>query len=1338
MKYFCTLIVFVFALCDAFAQTEPCYRTYTTDADFDEGRLLNVNHDSPNNDQLQLTLYPENKLLPFIWVACSNRGTVVRIDVNTGAVLGEYWTSPAGMKRNPSRTTVDHQGNVWVSNRDENGLIIDTECGSVVKIGVVVGGTRVDADGTPNPNGLYLKPPFQYCTAVDRNGDGLIKTSRGLGSILSWSNNTDGVGGITGTVLDADDECILVYQRLPGTTGTRHCSVDPNNNVWVGGYVLRSFHLLQNSDGFLFERFDASVYTGGGYGGLIDQQGILWSTGSYLLRYDPILQSGFNCKVPGSYGIGLDPVTGDIWTSIFSKGELVKVHPDGGVYPGYPVPSGGASPRGVVVTSNRDIWVANSGSDCVSRLDKDGNIRKSISVGDEPTGVAVDLNGDIWVTNRFSDNVMRIDPSKGADGLGEVDMTISLGAHAEPYNYSDMTGMVGMIDTVLWNGTWTIKKQRCVQNSTWGIISWQAAIPSNTALRVYARSSNGGAWNEVTAYNGVALCNTPLEMSGEAIEVRVVLIGDREHRASPVLYDLTIAECPHPQCELAAPHELSPAETDSGFINTMFDAEFYLWNQGRTDLVYSRIELSISNDSGIAPIPGYSLSYPQGSVPPVSNRRYLFPLEFVPNKSERSVGLLVTVYDTTGAVLLTCNALVLIHKTHTISCSVIAPESIVYDVGSGLCTPDTFNIALTLLNRGDTLYRVVECFLDLSLTTHIALASPSQQLFMLSYLQPKTQRQAVWRLATVPPIEFEHTDTVSLSYRTPPDSAWYSCVCYLHYSRYIDTTVHSANCAVSGPDSLTYNPYTYTIEPFEVRYTITNTGNIVLHDCQTSIRLPANMKTTDSITKPSPPIQPGGSFTHQWSITANTSAFERAEQIAIKTMWNGDSVLASCSHNVFIPAAPDMTCSVEDTITLMYNQELQLFIPDPVQVTFAVYNKLDTIQTGIEMVLDLSQAPHIELGQGQSGTITMGSVAARGVLTESCSLRGVRFDNDTIDTVLFMWRSAQHPQWRVCPMIVRLLVMPKSYAAKCEAETVDSLWLNADGTATAPNPFQVNYALINTGNCTLHNVTATILLPSAFYLSTGETSSKTFASIAPGSYESASWMIAAHPDTQYIGMHDISFTFACDELQSVYCGHSVVYEQKQTVELGVSHTLLYFIAKQDGPPPIVQLVTVTAGSPVPFPWTAQGYPAWLEVAPSGSSATETVTVVPNTTSMPLGRYAGIIEVASSAPNSPKSIAVIYDIHNTVGVRGTTGETGFRLSQNYPNPCDGNAWIQLTVPGRCTARLDVYSILGGLAYSATRDVEPGDCTIPVMGLKQGVYLYIVRTPFGSAGRVMMVR
>ena len=309
---------------------------YTTDADFDRGTLVSVNHNAPDDNQLQLD--SQTKPFPFINVAASGRGTMVRTNTETGEIVGEYRTAPEGRGLNPSRTTVDLFGNVWTANRDEVGEIGGVPHGSTVKIGLIVGGTRVDEDGSPNPEGGYLAPPFGYNTCVDRNGDGLIRTSKGLGDILDWPDITDGTGGPDGIVQDAVDECILLYQRLYDAEQARHVSVDADNNVWVGGYpfVQRMFYKLDSATGAILDSFDTRDIGCGGYGGLIDGNGILWSVGGALLRYDPVARTGF-CIQQYGYGLGID-TNGYIWMSLWDGG-IVKIAPDGTVMPGFPKPT---------------------------------------------------------------------------------------------------------------------------------------------------------------------------------------------------------------------------------------------------------------------------------------------------------------------------------------------------------------------------------------------------------------------------------------------------------------------------------------------------------------------------------------------------------------------------------------------------------------------------------------------------------------------------------------------------------------------------------------------------------------------------------------------------------------------------------------------------------------------------------------------------------------------------------------------------------------------------------------------------------------------------------------
>jgi streptogramin lyase len=545
----------------------PPDRTYTLNADFDEGMLINVNHDILDQLQLNEVAVPN----PFIWVAASQRGTIVRIHTKTGEILGEYLSAPDGRGRNPSRTTVDLAGNVWTGNRNEAGLINGVKHGSAVKIGLVIGGTRVDADGTPTPGGGFLKGPFPYHTCDDRNGDGLIKTSRGLGDIRAWPDITDGLGGITGIVEDADDECILVYQRLADAEGMRHLSVDANNDVWVGGYPgsQRMFYKLHGDTGAILDSFNARDFGCGGYGGLIDGDGVLWSASIHqnkLLRYVIQAGTGSCINVSYSYGLGID-TNGFVWNSMWTNNSIVKVSPGGVVEQWFPKPTGGASDdRGVAVTPiDNDVWVASSGGSDVSRLDNGGNFRKVISVGSTPTGVAVDGNGQVWVTNLGSDNVMRINPGGGIDGLGAVDLTVDLNCgavfcaldptnlccttRAGPYNYSDMTGIVALAAAA--NGTWTVVRDGGKDGIEWGTVTWNTegcAAPyeppgTNLTVEVRASDTQAGLPSEafVEVENGVKFAG----IFGGFIEVRVTFSGVSDPFATPVLCDLTVqTNCP--------------------------------------------------------------------------------------------------------------------------------------------------------------------------------------------------------------------------------------------------------------------------------------------------------------------------------------------------------------------------------------------------------------------------------------------------------------------------------------------------------------------------------------------------------------------------------------------------------------------------------------------------------------------------------------------------------------------------------------------------------------------------------------------------------------------------
>ncbi len=574
-----TLKITCFLQCCLFAMAVLCIGpttvsagTYTLDADFDQGIMVSVNHDSPNNDQLQLNLITEP--FPFVNIACSARGTVVRIDVNTGAILGEYNSAPDRMGKNPSRTTVDQFGNVWVANRAEFGESPSgsgVSRGSITRIGLIIGGTRVDSGGNPDANGQYLAPPYDYNTCIDRDFDGLIKTSRGLGDYLPWDNA--GGADTHGGVATAEDEAILNYTRVTGT-GTRTIAIDANNDVWVGGYSNQEHEKVDGITGLPVSGTQFNVGCGG-YGGLIDGNGVLWSAssglaGGALLRYDTTTNTWQCLTGIGDYGLGIDPVTGNIWHSSLSYSpDVFEIAPDGTMLNSY-VQGFGA--QGVAVDGSSHVWVAEIFGDEVAHFAPDPcTPGQHIFVGNVTgfggtTGVAVDTNGKIWASEMHTSTASRIDPTAGLIGgggyaIGAIDMTVDLNdpcnpnlPNAGPYNYSDMTGFVVTSSTAP-QGTWNIVYDTGADDTEDCRISWnnepEGATPAGTGIDVETRAANIIA--NLPAELFVSVANGGASgVSGRYMEIRTTLWRDPGVDDTPVLSDLDVTCNEPPDCSEAS------------------------------------------------------------------------------------------------------------------------------------------------------------------------------------------------------------------------------------------------------------------------------------------------------------------------------------------------------------------------------------------------------------------------------------------------------------------------------------------------------------------------------------------------------------------------------------------------------------------------------------------------------------------------------------------------------------------------------------------------------------------------------------------------------------------
>ncbi|HVL32938.1 MAG TPA: hypothetical protein VM600_05080 [Actinomycetota bacterium] len=469
------LVIFLLASSIGPASSAPsAEHTYTFNVDLDKGVKNNIVNNSADELQLDDTV----TAFPFIWVALSARGTIARIDTRTGAIQGEYSTThDLDGAHNPSRTTVTNDGSVWAGNRGQS---------SVVHVGLAEAGQ-----------------------CIDRNKNGSIETSTGYGNVLGWANY--GGAGDADNADSAQDECILHYIDTFGGDA-RHVSVDRNGDVWVGANDTKQFQRLDGKTGVV--EVPATVLPCGGYGGLSDGNGILWSaqSGAKLLRWNPeaaTVLSGLDeptsnprCISLPIYGLAFDSQN-NVWATTFNNTQKIyKVSPDGATRQEFD--QGNPQAQGVAVDKNDDVWVSsalNQGANAIAHLKNDGTLvgrvttaDQGVNIGSGSTGVSVDAAGKVWTANYASSSATRIDAKRGPSGtggtpIGIFDLHVDLPG-SQPYNYSDMTGAT--LTGKPGSGTWTDVFDSGIKGAEWGALTWHAMVPPTGDLAFTVASSPDG------------------------------------------------------------------------------------------------------------------------------------------------------------------------------------------------------------------------------------------------------------------------------------------------------------------------------------------------------------------------------------------------------------------------------------------------------------------------------------------------------------------------------------------------------------------------------------------------------------------------------------------------------------------------------------------------------------------------------------------------------------------------------------------------------------------------------------------------------------------------------
>lgn len=393
----------------------------------------------------------------FAWIPNTAEGTISRVDTEARIEVARYRTGPAQESLEPSRTTVDSQGSVYVANRDHQ---------SVTKVAL-------------NP----------ACNSV---GGSDVTTSTGPDDLLDWG----------------DDDCIEWSQDLSGFGSVDAVAIqqtDDGSFLWVGAEE-ESIWKLDAEDGRILFRTDAPVRPNGF---ALDESGGLWMSTYFeteIGRLDTV-----QCRDHGScesevcqnqvddcvksrldapdmvHGIAVDD-QGRVWLG----GDLMRFEPEAAgddrwthIELDFPV---------FGVASDGDEWIyAAATGEGLYRFDGDDPQRYEPVAGTADrsvTAIDIDHHGFVWAINRDHNDAFIVDPGPGIFD-GNVDGQIA--GFDEPDAFSDMLGSIIRFDTEQ-RGIWSQTFEACDPgdhyHTEWQTLRFDAVADGGSQLSWRVRAAD--------------------------------------------------------------------------------------------------------------------------------------------------------------------------------------------------------------------------------------------------------------------------------------------------------------------------------------------------------------------------------------------------------------------------------------------------------------------------------------------------------------------------------------------------------------------------------------------------------------------------------------------------------------------------------------------------------------------------------------------------------------------------------------------------------------------------------------------------------------------------------
>jgi len=349
-------------------------------------------------------------------------------------------------------------------------------------------------------------------------------------------------------------------------------------------------------------------------------------------------------------------------------------------------------------------------------------------------------------------------------------------------------------------------------------------------------------------------------------------------------------------CTINAPALLTVQ--DYSYDPNPFDLDYTLQNKGSAQLDVASVIITLPAEITTTD----PLSVAVGPLSPNEKHDLQWNLKALTSAYDRSVTVTVTAYDSENNPVAVCEHHLFLPAITDMTCESQSTAHIIYNKNDRRYEPNPVTASLVVYNHVDTVQTMVEAEIDLKNAPHLKLSAGETNPQTLASLAANASQQFDWKLDVLPAAT-QVIETVNMRYRSQSHPEWRECA--WTYTIDEEAKTYSATCIADGVDSLWLNGTAETVipNPFQVYYTITNTGTGMLTNCNGTIHLPNHLQlmTGESPTKYYGNIEPGISVQQSWMVGAEPSVQSLGTH-DITCSFTADNLTADvpCDHTVII------------------------------------------------------------------------------------------------------------------------------------------------------------------------------------------------------------------------------------------------------------------------------------------------------------------------------------------------------------------------------------------------------------------------------------------------------